>query len=48
LVRGCYKRELRIIVVVAGKKTVCAATAVPDKRNRASEKAMKRKKINKD
>jgi hypothetical protein len=27
---------------------VCAATAVPDKRNRASAKAMKKKKINKD
>jgi hypothetical protein len=47
-VRGCYKRELRIIVVIAGKKTVRAETAVPDKRNRASEKAMKKKKIKKD
>jgi hypothetical protein len=45
---GCYKQELRIIVVIAGEKAVCAATAVPDKRNRASEKAMKKKKINKD
>ncbi len=47
-VHGCYKQELRIIVVIAGEKTVCAATAVPDKRNRASAKAMKKKKINKD
>jgi hypothetical protein len=47
-VHGCYKQELRIIVVIAGEKTVCPATAVPDKRNRASEKAMKKKKINKD
>jgi hypothetical protein len=38
-VHGCYKQELRIIVVIAGEKTVCAATAVPDKRNRASEKS---------
>lgn len=38
-VHGCYKQELRIIVVIAGEKTVCAATAVTDKRNRASEKS---------
>jgi hypothetical protein len=38
-VHGCYKQELRIIVVIAGEKTACAATAVPDKRNRVSEKS---------